>query len=63
MLMLRLLEALGYVCRWVVDWSDHVWVEAKVAGRWIHVDPCEVIGWMGGCIDTVLGVCAATVYG
>ena len=41
-LMLRLLEALGFVCRWVVDWSDHVWVEAKVAGRWVHVDPCEV---------------------
>eukprot|EP00904_Undaria_pinnatifida_P004953 jgi/Undpi1/1588/HiC_scaffold_11.g04978.m1 len=40
-LMLRLLEALGFVCRWVVDWSDHVWVEAKVAGRWVHVDPCE----------------------
>ncbi|CAM9473536.1 unnamed protein product [Laminaria digitata] len=39
--MLRLLEALGFVCRWVVDWSDHVWVEARVAGRWVHVDPCE----------------------
>lgn len=41
-LMLRLLEALGYSCRWVVDWSDHVWVEALVGGRWVHVDPCEV---------------------
>ena len=42
MLMLRLLEALGYECRWVVDWSDHVWVEARVGERWVHVDPCEV---------------------
>lgn len=41
-LMLRLLEALGYECRWVVDWSDHVWLEAWIGGRWVHVDPCEV---------------------
>ncbi|CAB1109414.1 unnamed protein product [Ectocarpus sp. CCAP 1310/34] len=40
-LMLRLLEALGYTCRWVVDWADHVWVEARVDRRWVHVDPCE----------------------
>lgn len=40
--MLRLLEALGYECRWVVDWSDHVWLEAWIGGRWVHVDPCEV---------------------
>ncbi|CAM9299846.1 unnamed protein product [Scytosiphon promiscuus] len=40
-LMMRMLEALGYACRWVVDWSDHVWVEARVGGRWVHVDPCE----------------------
>ncbi|CAN0154893.1 unnamed protein product [Ectocarpus fasciculatus] len=40
-LMLRLLEALGYTCRWVVDWADHVWVEARVGRRWVHVDPCE----------------------
>lgn len=42
MVMLRFLEALGYTCRWVVDWSDHVWTEAFVDGRWVHVDPCEV---------------------
>lgn len=41
-LMMRLLEALGYTCRWVVDWSDHVWVEARVGGSWVHIDPCEV---------------------
>ncbi|CAN0394864.1 unnamed protein product, partial [Hapterophycus canaliculatus] len=41
-LVMRMLEALGYACRWVVDWSDHVWVEARVGGRWVHVDPCEV---------------------
>ncbi|CAM9491075.1 unnamed protein product, partial [Phaeothamnion confervicola] len=40
-LMLRFLEALGYEARWVVDWADHVWTEARVGGRWVHVDPCE----------------------
>lgn len=44
-LMMRMLEALGYACRWVVDWSDHVWVEARVGGRWVHIDPCEVRSW------------------
>ncbi|CAM9361779.1 unnamed protein product [Discosporangium mesarthrocarpum] len=40
-LMLHLLEALGYSCRWVVDWEDHVWLEASIGGRWVHIDPCE----------------------
>jgi len=40
-LMLQFLEALGYEARWVVDWADHVWVEAQLGGRWVHLDPCE----------------------
>lgn len=39
--MLKLLQMLGYSARWVVDWADHVWVEAYVGGSWVHVDPCE----------------------
>lgn len=56
MLLYRMLRALGYEkIRWVVDWSDHVWVEALLGdgvgvksddateekGRWVHLDPCE----------------------
>ena len=43
----RILRDLGHEARWVVDWSDHVWVECwlnhpeKDKGRWIHLDPCE----------------------
>ncbi|CAE8611030.1 unnamed protein product, partial [Polarella glacialis] len=37
----RLLEALGYQARWVDNHSGHVWAEVRVAGRWVHVDPCE----------------------
>ena len=50
MLLYRILRALGHErVRWVVDWSDHVWVEARLGGagavptggRWVHLDPCE----------------------
>ncbi len=41
--MVRMLQALGYVTRWVVDWGDHCWAETLVNGRWVHVDPCEAI--------------------
>jgi len=40
-LSLRLLEALGFPARWVDNHAGHVWVEACVLGRWVHVDPCE----------------------
>lgn len=40
-LMLRFLRLLGYKCRWIVDWADHVWVEVRIDDSWIHVDPCE----------------------
>ena len=33
MLLYRMLRALGYEgVRWVVDWSDHVWVEVRLGG-------------------------------
>lgn len=56
MLLYRMLRALGYKkIRWVVDWADHVWVEALLGDgvgaksksrtggvcRWVHLDPCE----------------------
>jgi hypothetical protein len=34
MCALALLESLGYTARWVVDWSDHVWVEVFLGGKW-----------------------------
>eukprot|EP00293_Proteomonas_sulcata_P014474 CAMPEP_0184309558 /NCGR_PEP_ID=MMETSP1049-20130417/17684_1 /TAXON_ID=77928 /ORGANISM="Proteomonas sulcata, Strain CCMP704" /LENGTH=114 /DNA_ID=CAMNT_0026622451 /DNA_START=41 /DNA_END=385 /DNA_ORIENTATION=+ len=37
----HLMKALGYETRWVVDWTDHVWVEVLVQGEWCHIDPCE----------------------
>ncbi len=48
-LLYRALRDLGHHARWVVDWSDHVWVECwsgeenlvSGRGRWIHLDPCE----------------------
>lgn len=55
-LVMKMLEVLGYRSRWVVDWADHVWAEVELpadghggygygAGaseaRWVHVDPCE----------------------
>ena len=36
-------QAMGYQSRWVVDWLDHVWVEVKVQGMWVHIDPCEAV--------------------
>ncbi|CAM9424128.1 unnamed protein product [Chrysoparadoxa australica] len=39
--MLRFLEGLGYRCKWVVNRGGHMWCEAMVKGRWVHVDPCE----------------------
>ena len=36
-------RALGLDARWVLDFTDHVWVEVWIssAGRYVHVDPCE----------------------
>lgn len=38
---LAVLVALGLEARWVWDTTDHVWCEAKIDGRWTHLDPCE----------------------
>lgn len=40
-LMFRIFRALRHRVRWVVDWSDHVWIEVFLQNRWIHLDPCE----------------------
>jgi len=40
--------ALGYDCRLVLDWTDHVWTEVRLDDRWVHCDPCE------GCLDAPL---------
>ena len=36
-------RALGFDCRHVVDFTDHVWAEvwSESARRWVHADPCE----------------------
>ena len=40
-LLMRMLDLLGYQARWVVDWADHVWCEVWVNDQWVHMDPCE----------------------
>ncbi len=25
----------------MLDWTDHVWCEVFIKGRWVHCDPCE----------------------
>ena len=53
MVFYHLMLALGYRTRWVVDWTDHVWVEVLIEGAWVHIDPCEAayndkkmyVGW------------------
>lgn len=42
----KIVLALGWRCRLVVDWSDHMWVEALLPvaegeQRWVMMDPCE----------------------
>ena len=34
MLLYRFLRSLGHECRWVVDWSDHVWTEVWLTGKY-----------------------------
>eukprot|EP01031_Cornospumella_fuschlensis_P032326 gene32326-39095_t len=37
------LRALSFDVRYVMDWTDHVWVEVYLPelGRYVHLDPCE----------------------
>lgn len=32
---------MGYEARFVNDWTDHVWTEVYLDGRWQHADSCE----------------------
>jgi peptide-N4-(N-acetyl-beta-glucosaminyl)asparagine amidase len=36
-------RACGFEVRWVLDFTDHVWVEvwSHAQRRWLHADPCE----------------------
>jgi hypothetical protein len=47
-----LLGFLGYEVRYVLDFTDHVWIEVQIPkgkdGKWIHADPSE------GVMDTPL---------
>mmetsp|Transcript_57433 Transcript_57433/g.136527 ORF Transcript_57433/g.136527 Transcript_57433/m.136527 type:complete len:524 (+) Transcript_57433:119-1690(+) len=40
-----LLSALGYEARYVLDFTDHVWIEVRLPhgphGKWVHADPSE----------------------
>ncbi|KAN0007220.1 hypothetical protein ACTFIU_000414 [Dictyostelium citrinum] len=33
--------ALGFTTRYILDFTDHVWNEVFIDGKWIHVDSCE----------------------
>lgn len=35
--------AMGYDARYVLDFTDHVWTEAFINGKWIHLDSCEEV--------------------
>ena len=39
MVFYHLMSALDYETRWIVDWSDHCWVEILVGDSWVHMDP------------------------
>ena len=40
--MLRTLMVLGFECRWVVDYADHIWAEVSLGeDKHIHLDACE----------------------
>jgi len=47
MLLYQFLSSLGFTgkdIRWVVDWSDHVWVEILLNdNEYVHLDPCEAV--------------------
>ncbi|KAL9650934.1 hypothetical protein ABK040_015037 [Willaertia magna] len=34
-------NAIGYEARFVVDFTDHVWTEVYLDGKWVHADSCE----------------------
>merc|ERR1740138_1658918 len=39
-----MLSSLGYEARYVLDFTDHVWIEVKLGGKegkWVHADPSE----------------------
>eukprot|EP00743_Colponemidia_sp_Colp-15_P008517 GILK01009265.1.p1 GENE.GILK01009265.1~~GILK01009265.1.p1 ORF type:complete len:336 (+),score=40.10 GILK01009265.1:32-1039(+) len=68
-IMWVLATALGYTCRIVLDYTDHVWVEILIGGKWIHADPSEAVldellmyerGW-GKKFTFLFGITESTV--
>ncbi|KAI2498344.1 Transglutaminase protease [Fragilaria crotonensis] len=62
-------RAAGFETRYVMDWTDHVWVEVLVGDEWIMADSCEGIinkpsmyesGW-GKKLNWIVGVAADMV--
>ena len=57
-------RAAGFETRYVMDWTDHVWVEVLVGDEWIMADSCEGIinrpsmyesGW-GKKLNCIVGI-------
>jgi thiol-disulfide isomerase/thioredoxin len=57
-------RAAGFETRYISDFTDHVWVEARIDGNWIMADSCEGVidepsmyeaGW-GKKLDYILGI-------
>jgi len=38
-----LFTQLGYNARYVLDFTDHVWLEVWLGGKWVHADPSEAV--------------------
>jgi thiol-disulfide isomerase/thioredoxin len=62
-------RAAGFETRYIMDWTDHVWVEVLVGDDWIMADSCEGIinkpsmyesGW-GKKLNCIIGVSADMV--
>lgn len=57
-------RAAGFETRYILDWTDHVWIEVLIADEWIMADSCEGIinkpsmyesGW-GKKLNYVVGI-------
>ena len=62
-------RAAGFETRYVLDWTDHVWIEVLVGDEWIMADSCEGLinvpsmyesGW-GKQLNCVVGMYADAV--
>eukprot|EP01038_Epipyxis_sp_PR26KG_P015916 gene15916-21592_t len=65
-----ILRSLSFDARWVLDYTDHVWVEVWIPSlkRFVHVDPCErafdsPVGYESGWNKKLLHVISFSRYG